>query len=123
MSNVLTAILNLVNGNLDLANLSTSGKNALLQLASAADRRISFGSAALGSFSAGTHLENSIAHGLGRTPVFVMGIANKVTTAAGDSAVAVSLTTFDGTNVGFRATVANGSPSSGAVTIYYLAIG
>ena len=136
VSNVLTALLNLVNGNLDSANLAAGGvaaadlaagaKNLFPQLASAADRKINFGSASSSGFAGGKHRSETIAHGLGRVPVYIGITAGAIATFSGTATPSAVTASFDGTvdgsTFGVRLSIVDGF-SNNAVGFYWVAIG
>lgn len=135
VTNVLTAILNVLNGNVDAANitdgsitnaeLAAAAKNLFPQLVSAADRKINFGSGAFPSFANTKHATQTQAHGLGRTPVAAFVLPQYIDVSSGSaaqSAIAVSYTSFDATNLVIRGSIVDGV-SNNAAGYLWLAIG
>lgn len=123
-----TTIQNVINGNIDHGNLATG---VVLELATTGTtRKVAWG----GPIAANVALDGTAsrskvagatqAHGLGLTPVWAIVIAAApvaIVEAGGPVTPACGITTLDGTNITWNATV-NGTSVNG-FSIYWMAIG
>lgn len=64
-------------------------------------RKIAFGNSATGGFNGGNHLAHAVAHGLGGTPVWAIGVANYLNGGAGDQKVVCNIYSLGASDITF----------------------
>jgi hypothetical protein len=115
-----TAVKAVVDGNIDLSNLTTATENTWLKLGVAGNRRVSWGTGSTPSFGGGKNQAGSVSHGLGATPVVVLLTGNAIavfnsTVGNATSAIAMSYTSTSSSSFNWTATIVDGvSNNSGS---------
>jgi|GEM_PF-7080567 len=112
------------NSSITKAKLATDALNGYLKLAVAADLVAKFGHNTTGGWAGANFNEGTITHGLGRTPLYVIGAAEKINTSTpGVSAVVFSPSTFTSTTFAFRVQTADEAVTSAVCNFWWLAVG
>lgn len=113
-------------GGITKTQLDTTALNAFVKLAASGDVLLKFGVGATGSFSGGHRLgPTAITHGLGRTPIAVVGACGWLQTFgdAGTVPVIFSSGTFSSTTFFATFQTSNGDNTSQSCPFYWVAIG
>lgn len=101
-------------------------ENAHLKLATAADRKIKWGSSATSGFGGSNRLSHTIAHGCPSTPAVTFAwatyISSTSTSTSQSEPVICSVESVDGTNINVRLAIANAATASVGTTVYWVAI-
>lgn len=102
-----TAIANKFNNNIDINDVASSLENAFLKLATAADRKIAWGTVSTPAFDGtnGSRASGSFAHGLGATPVTVQftGAVLQLQGGSGNYPIWVGVESLSSSTVGWVA--------------------
>jgi hypothetical protein len=119
-------ILGVLNGSIDPANLSAASKNTFLKLASAADRKVVWGSSDNGGASWGLTPDRvfNIAHGQGVSPQWWIAWGTVASsTASGQDPTVVSRISEDATNLTVKqSTLYRGNCNFPGAPVYWIGI-
>lgn len=131
----LTILRDVINGNLDSANvangslalddLAPAARDGLLRLAVTASRKIAFGQSLLQYPSSGSGSDTAtVTHGLGVTPVVVTATNNEGNSFDFSHILAITVGNFTATTFQMRGVTANGGNiGPGSITVNWVAIG
>lgn len=121
------AILGVLNGGVDFANISTDLQNRFLKLSSVADLTIAYGTVATPpAFNGGRNVALNIAHGLGVAPVYADVTDSWVTdnTSGQNQPVVSAISGMDVTNIGVQFFLPPGITAAvGPGQVWWVAIG
>jgi hypothetical protein len=119
-------ILAVLNGSIDPANLSAASKNTFLKLASAADRKVVWGTSDNSGASWGLTADRdfNIAHGQGVAPQWwIAWGTTAISTASGADPTVVSRLSDDATNLRVRqSTLYRGTCNFAGANVYWIGI-
>lgn len=121
------AIVAEVNGGLDLTNMDSSVGNSFLRLLTSANRKAAFGTFATSAFDAAANMSRAtgtFAHGLGSSPVIVLGTCGSIADSAhagAENAPTFAPVSWDATNVSYVCTLGGGT-SNNSTDVYWFAI-